>query len=29
MLWDATSSRVLRMAAISAYCDYGGPNLSC
>ncbi len=29
MLWDAASCRVMRMAAISAYCDDGGPNLSC
>ncbi len=29
MLWDAASCRVMRMAAISAYCDEWGPNLNC
>ncbi len=27
MLWDAASCRVMRMTAISAYCDDRGPNL--
>ncbi len=29
MLWDAASCRVMRMAAISAYCDNCGPKLNC
>ncbi len=29
MLWDAASCRVMRMAAISVYCDDCGHNLSC
>ncbi len=29
MLWDAATCSVMRMAAISAYCDERGPKLNC